>query len=191
MISSEATATTLPSELVDTNYQADTLWTPTMAFLDTQNRISSLTQRIMSSLYNERRTPRMWSNIHASMTEMLADLDAMCLTTQFANTHTDAEQVLFAQSLQKQQIRLKILVTRPSLRRIERCAETGIHDFTPFDLSAAVECIQAAQYATQLLPDDMDPKTLYECGPWCMMVPLRMFPPLPSSHSHSLRPAFQ
>lgn len=176
MLSTDDVTTTLPSELFDDNYQKDTIWNPTIAFLDIQIRISALTRKVMSSLYNERRAPRLWTHVHASITALMAELDALGLRTTHLTSHEEPQ----SQWLQKQHYRLAILITRPSLRRIERCVETLPEAFTAFDLEAAISCVHMAQQVALLLPVEMQLAPLYEQGPWWLVVHCSTsFPPLP------------
>ncbi|KAF2024819.1 hypothetical protein EK21DRAFT_10952, partial [Setomelanomma holmii] len=163
LIGDDITAT-LPNGLVDDDYQKDTNWTPTMAFLDVQVRVAALAQKIMAGIYNERRAPRLWSQTHSVMKSLVTQLDAMGLET--------VQHTLFPQNqwLQKQHYRLKILMTRPSLGRIKRAVEMNTDDFTTFDMKVASVCIQTAQQIASLFPAEMELKALYETGPWWTIV---------------------
>jgi hypothetical protein len=80
--------------------------------------------------------------------------------------------------LKLQYYRLKILITRPSLRRIERCIEAGTDDYNSLDQSVAGTCIQAALDVAAHLAAAPDIKTLYEKGPWWSIVHNSMSMPL-------------
>jgi hypothetical protein len=66
--------------------------------------------------------------------------------------------------LKKQYYRVKILITRPSLRRIEHSSGRGSENFTPFDQEFAEMCIHTAQDVASLLPEEVNPRTMYEKG---------------------------
>ncbi|KAF1832239.1 hypothetical protein BDW02DRAFT_600108 [Decorospora gaudefroyi] len=144
------------------------------AFLNANSSLNLLTQQIISNLYTQRRATPSWDYLQQVIVSLVGDLDkwAVDFTSQF---HPDLCSPTYEQQREKlllkmQYYRLKILTTRPSLRRIERCYEAGTDDFTSLDRSVAETCIQAAQDVTLLVASETNVKTLYEKGPWWSMV---------------------
>jgi hypothetical protein len=169
MIRKDQVTTPLPSDMIDHEARRGPNQTPSLPYLEGQVSLTLITQEVLSKLYTERRAIRLWPQIHAIMSSLLAKLDEWALEVQSqvyeaipANQIHDVESAM----LRKQYCRVKILITRPSLRRIERCSETGSEDFTVFDQEVAEECIRTANEAVSLLPDEVDLKALYERGPW-------------------------
>jgi hypothetical protein len=166
MLRSDDSTTPFPSNLAELRRPKDPVRTLNTSFSDTQVQMTAITQSILSQLYVERRVTRSWTQIHNLMATMVSELDEWALEAmppdgEGPSAHED-QQVL----LRKQYCRTKLLITRPALYRIERCAEAGTQDFTAFDYEAAEACIQTAQDMTDLLPDEFNLKTLYEKGPW-------------------------
>lgn len=66
----------------------------------------------------------------------------------------------------------KILVTRPCLRRLDRCTMNQKARLSEFNESIALICVQSARSIAWLLPNrpDLDVVRLYEAGPWWCMV---------------------
>jgi hypothetical protein len=161
MLNSEDITITVPSALAENDCQQRA-----MHILDSQVRLATFTQEVMSGLYAERRAPRPWEQLQATMASLIEELDAMTLETAQPLCTND----LHYQWLKRQHGGLRILISHPSLRRIERCIEKNIEDFTRFDLEVATSCIQTAQQVTSLLPAEMDREALYRAGPWWTIV---------------------
>ncbi|KAL6159208.1 hypothetical protein ACJQWK_04085 [Exserohilum turcicum] len=143
-------------------------------FLNADSNLHLLTQQVMSSLYTQRKFTPSWPQVQQIMVGLVGDLDkwAVDCVPQF---HSDIWAMSYNQQrenslLKLQYYRVKILTTRPSLRRIERCSELGSVDFTGLDQSMAEACIQAASDVVSVLGTVPDIKTLYEKGPWWTIV---------------------
>jgi hypothetical protein len=169
MICNEQVTTPLPSNLMDREARRGSNQTPSLAYSEGQVRLALITQQVLSKLYTEQRAMRSWPQIHAIISSLVTELDEWASEAQAhtseaiaADMSHDVQSVV----IKKQYCRMKILITRPSLRRIERCVERGSEDFTAFDGEVAEACIQTAQEVVSLLPDDMDLKALYETEPW-------------------------
>jgi hypothetical protein len=169
MISNDQITTPLPSAIIDHEARRGSNQTPFLPYAEGQVRLAHITQEVLSKLYTERRVTRSWPQIHAIISSLLAELEEWALGAQLtvsevaaANEIHDVQSVM----LRKQYCRINILITRPSLRRIERCSELGTDDFTSFDQDVAEACIRTAHEVVSLLPDEVDLKVLYEKGPW-------------------------
>ena len=169
MLRSEDVTAPLPSDVAEDRHPKDPINTPAISFLDAQVRLAVITQEILSHLYTKRRASRSWAQTHAIITSMMSELDEW--SSEAISQHLEGAEMtpdydLQQISLKKQYFRIKILIARPSLGRIERCSEAGTDDFTLFDQETAEACVQTAHEVASLLPDEVDLKLVYEKGPW-------------------------
>lgn len=167
----------LPGALFDTVSDAQgqgASGTTNTRFLDADASLNLLTQKIISKLYTQRRSTPMWSHVQQTIVSLVGELDKWAIdcipqfNTEDWNTNYDQQRENFM--LKLQYYRVKILITRPSLRRIERYVEVGTDDFTSLDESIAETCIEAAGDVASLLVTAPDVNTLYEKGPWWSIV---------------------
>jgi hypothetical protein len=173
MLRSEDVTTPLPSEVLEPHLQKQAANPWTMTYPDAQVRLAMIAQKTLWKLYTERRTARSWAQIHAVMTSLMLELEdwASEAMPQHSETpHTAPNSEAQHMILKNQHCRLKILITRPALRRIERCPDPNTEDFTALDQEAAEACIQTAQEMASLFPDTLDAKMLYEKGPWWIVI---------------------
>ncbi|KAJ6273224.1 hypothetical protein PSV08DRAFT_385628 [Bipolaris maydis] len=145
-----------------------------MAFLDADSSLHMLTQQVIYSLYTQRKLVPPWSRVQQTMVALVGDLDKWVVDCvphlHSENSAMDYNQQRDNSLLKFQYYRVKILMTRPSLRRIERSTESGSGEFTSLDQSMAEACIQAASDVVALLGTVPDIATLYEKGPWWTIV---------------------
>jgi len=176
IIPNEDITTPLPSAIP--NIQAQSA--PDSRFLDADSELNLLTQQVISGLYTQRRASPSWDYIQQTIVALVGDLDKWAVENipQFHseawNANHEQKRDIFL--LKLQYYRLKILTTRPSLRRIERCFEAGIDEFNSLDQSVAESCIQAAQDVAVLLAAETSLTSLYEKGPWWSIVHNGTFP---------------
>ncbi|CAN9305979.1 unnamed protein product [Alternaria alternata] len=143
-------------------------------FLDADANLNLLTQRIISNLYTQRRSTPSWDYLQQITVSLVGDLDKWAvdqipeLLSQEWNSAPTQQRERFL--LKLQYYRLKILCTRPSLHRVERCFEAGTDDFDSLDQSVADACVRAAQDVASLLASEPHMKSLYEKGPWWTIV---------------------
>lgn len=130
---------------------------------------SDLSQQVLLNLYAERRQPRQWVQVHTAITSLMSDLDDWAVQAMPAHLQGpdidprhDREQL----HLKKNYYRLKILIARPCLYRIEKSIEAGDDNFSTVDRMYAEVCIQAANEAVELLPQTTNIPLLYEKSPW-------------------------
>lgn len=170
MLRSDDITTPLPSDIEDDQTQQDPSIAPAIPYPDAQVRIAVITQEVHTLLYMKRRSPRSWAQTHAIITSMISELDDWALEAMPQQQLEGAQMLpnydVQQTMLRKQYCRVKILITRPSLRRVELCHETGTDDATPFDQEIAETCIRTAQDVASLLPEKIDLKLVYEKGPW-------------------------
>lgn len=168
MLHSEHVTTPSPSAVAIFS-QHNTTPTSSMAYSDAQIYLASISQEVLSNLYTERRTARPWSQIHSMMTSMQVELDNWALEAMphpLEDSQSPSDHGAQYMMLKGQYYRVRILITRPSLRRIEQCTERCSENFTPSDQEFAETCIQTAQDVASLLPDEVNPRIIYEKGSW-------------------------
>jgi hypothetical protein len=194
MLRSEDITTPLPSEVTEPQHPKEPARSGRMTYADSQVRLAMLAQKILWKLYTERRIARSWTQIHAVMTSLMLELEewaseAMSSYNEasHATLNYDAQYTI----LKFQYDRLKILISRPALRRIERCCDTNIEDFVAFDQEYAEACIQTAQDVATLLPETLDAKMLYDKGPWWSIVHNSKFPTIAVDRNPHTNPLTQ
>jgi hypothetical protein len=169
MLHSEDITTPLPSEVLEPQHQKQAPNLRTMTYPDAQVRLAMIAQKTLWKLYTERRTARSWAQIHAVMTSLMLELEdwaSDAMPQHSGAPHTAPNSEVQRMMLKNQHCRMKILITRPALRRIERCSDPNTEDFTALDQEAAEACIKTAQEMASLFPETLDAKMLYEKGPW-------------------------
>ncbi|KAG9187290.1 hypothetical protein G6011_05161 [Alternaria panax] len=204
IISNEDITTPLPGVL--STEQIQRTGVVSFDFLDADTNLNLLTQQIISNLYTQRRSTPSWDYLQQTTISLVGDLDKWAVdympqihSEEWNADHAQQREIFL---LKLQYYRLKILTTRPSLRRVERCFEAGTEDFNSLDQSVAETCVQAARDVASLLAAVPHVKRLYERGPWWTIVhnimqalavlliatsvPDHFRDTLPSSH-HSIR----
>ena len=143
-------------------------------FLNADTNLNLLTQQIISKLYTQRKSTPSWGYLQQTTVSLVADLDKWAVnhipefhSQEWNSAHMPQREVFL---LKLQYCRLKILITCPSLRRIERCFEVGVDGFDSLDESVAETCVGAAQDVASLLASEPQIKSLYEKGPWWTVV---------------------
>lgn len=191
MLRSDDIAAPLPIDALESQHEVDPINTPSMSYPDAQVRLAVITQEVLSTLYMKRQVFRTWTDAHASITALTAELDELAMETMRdlpTGSHTITDYEVRQTMLKKQFHRIRILITRPALRRVERCFERGIHDYTTLDHDVAKTCISTAQEVVKLLPDEMDSKLVYEKGPWWTITHNSEFSPC-ALHTCNITPA--
>ncbi|CAN9079350.1 unnamed protein product [Alternaria alternata] len=143
-------------------------------FLNADINLNLLTQQIISNLYTQRKPTPSWGYLQQNIVSLAADLDKWAVEhipefhyQEWGSAHMPKREVFL---LKLQYCRLKILITCPSLRRMERCFETGIDGLNSLDESVAEACVRAAQDVASLLALEPHIQSLYEKGPWWTIV---------------------
>jgi hypothetical protein len=173
MLRSEDVTTPFPSEVTEPLRPKEPVWLEPSTYPNSQVRLAMLAQKTLWKLYTERKIARSWAQIHSVMTSLMLELEdwASEAMTQYTEaSHAVGNYEMEHTILKFQYYKLKILINRPALRRIERCCDTNIEDFVAFDQEAAEACVQAAQDVAALLPGTLNTETLYEKGPWWSVV---------------------
>lgn len=201
MLSNENMTVALPSEIIPVSQASPD--DPTMSFQDAQAHIATYTQRILSNLYIERRTPKRWPQIQSTITTLLSSLNKWRPEAMPDHLHSaDVNPVLEHQQilLKKQYLRLVILITRPCLQRLQlHVANANAPSLSSLDKHLAETCIRAAQDVVAILPTEVNTRALYTKGPWwsivhnCTFSSLSLSNPLPNPiiPTHSLTTVMQ
>jgi hypothetical protein len=173
MLRGEDVTTPLPSEVAEPLRPKKPVRSGSSTYPDSQVRLAILAQKTLWKLYTECKIARSWAQIHSVMTSLMLELEDWA--SEAMMPYTEASQAVLNHQMQHtilkfQYCRLKILIYRPALRRIECCSDTNIEDFVAFDQEAAEACIQTAQDVAALLPETLNAKILYEKGPWWSIV---------------------
>ncbi|KAI4942805.1 hypothetical protein J4E91_009725 [Alternaria rosae] len=165
---------TTPFPSVVNSDQTQNVPVPSLDFLDADTHLNLLTQQIISNLYTQRRSTPSWDYLQQMTISLCSDLDKWAFE-YIPQVHSEEGVSARMQQrdvflLKLQYYRLKILTTRPSLRRIERCFQAGTDDFNSLDQSVAESCVQAARDVASLLANEPNVRILYEKGPWWTIV---------------------
>ncbi|CAN9080203.1 unnamed protein product [Alternaria alternata] len=143
-------------------------------FLNADTNLNLLTQQIISNLYTQRKSAPSWDYLQQTTVSLVADLDKWVVDHipefypwEWNSAHMPQREAFL---LKLQYCRLKILTTCPSLRRVERCFEAGVDGFNSLDELGAEACVRAAQDVASLLASEPQIKSLYEKGPWWIIV---------------------
>ncbi|KAI4614279.1 uncharacterized protein J4E87_009499 [Alternaria ethzedia] len=172
IIPNEDITTPLPSAV--NSDQTQSVPVSNLDFLDADIHLNLLTQQIISNLYTQRRSAPSWDYVQQMTISLCEHLDKWAFE-YIPQVHSEERNSARMQQrdvflLKLQYYRLKVLTTRPSLRRIERCFQAGTDDFNSLDQSVAESCIQAARDVASLLANEPNVRSLYEKGPWWTIV---------------------
>jgi hypothetical protein len=69
----------------------------------------------------------------------------------------------------------KICITRPCLCRLDRRLKGQSEESAEFNWRTAEACVQAALDLALLLPEPLNPRWIYEKGPWWSIVHISKF----------------
>ncbi|KAI4647246.1 uncharacterized protein J4E79_010397 [Alternaria viburni] len=172
IIPNEDITTPLPSAV--NSDQTQSVPVSNLDFLDADIHLNLLTQQIISNLYTQRRSAPSWDYVQQMTISLCEHLDKWAFE-YIPQVHSEDRNPARMQQrdiflLKLQYYRLKVLTTRPSLRRIERCFQAGTDDFNSLDQSVAESCVQAARDVASLLANEPNVRSLYEKGPWWTIV---------------------
>ncbi|KAI4710666.1 hypothetical protein J4E89_004254 [Alternaria sp. Ai002NY15] len=179
IIPNEDITTPLPSAV--NSDQTQSVPVLSLDFLDADIHLNLLTQQIISNLYTQRRSAPSWDYLQQMTISLCEHLDKWAFEyipqvhSEEWNSARMPQRDVFL--LKLQYYRLKVLTTRPSLRRIERCFQAGTDDFNSLDQSVAESCVQAARDVASLLANEPNVRSLYEKGPWWTIVHNSMLTP--------------
>lgn len=172
MLRNEAISTLFPSELLAEQAEVDSDEAPTMGFQDAQVRLAISSQQILARLYTDQREIPSWASTHQTMIDLMTRLDTWAAEAMprrlRQETHPGLDRLQLL--LRKHYFGLKILITRPSLQRIEQCYDKKPEKIPVFDRTSAEICISSSQEVVALLPHEIDLSRLYERGPWWTIV---------------------
>lgn len=131
-------------------------------------------QRSMTALYSTKVVVKSWKDIQETISSLGRDLEVWeaSLPSDLRPAQPDStasyqrERVIVHMSY----IRVKILVTRPCLCRVDNRVPGQTEVSKNFDRRMARVCVLAAQELTDVLPEQATAAFLYQIGPWWSMV---------------------
>jgi hypothetical protein len=148
--------------------------TPT-SFLQARIKITIIMQRTLSKLYRPRISMKPWEQTHKEITMLTSELDEWVtavlpggfkLVDSFQKQGVQYERVL----LSFHYYSARLLISRPSLCRLERRIKGQSYASAAFNQKTAEACVQAAQAVTRLLPDQPDWIFICQQSPWWCIV---------------------
>jgi hypothetical protein len=142
-----------------------------LPFLSDHVKISLITRRVLKNLYSASTASASWERIQTQISSLIAELDHWAASALPNGSGTPNLGLDF--NAQREQVLLsfyyhsiKILITRPCLCRLERKIQGQSDGSDNFNRSMAEACVKAALSMTRMLPDQIDPVSLYRKGPW-------------------------
>ncbi|PSN72565.1 hypothetical protein BS50DRAFT_658531 [Corynespora cassiicola Philippines] len=144
------------------------------SFLVAHIKIGLITQKVLKSVYSARTAVESWGNLQKEISNLLRELEGWAQESQIysatppdigGNSDSLRERML----LRMYHSSTKMLITRPCLCRIERRIPDQSRNSANFNDKTAGACIEAAKDLAQLLPDEPNPRYIYELGPWWSM----------------------
>jgi hypothetical protein len=159
----------------DTANRGETVTIMPTSFLQARIKITIIMQKTLSKLYRPRISTRLWEQTHKEITTLTSELDEWVTTVLpggFSLVDSTQEQ-----GVQHERMLLsfhyysaRLLISRPSLCRLERRVQGQSHASATFNQKTAEACIQAAQAVTGLFPDQPDWAFVCHQSPWWCIV---------------------
>jgi hypothetical protein len=141
---------------------------PTMhiSFLRARIKITIIMQNALSKLYLPRQSTESWERTHTIITTLTGELDEWVRDLPSEGFSAVDEQSL----LSFHHYSARLLISRPSLCRLERRIKGQSHASAAFNHKTAAACVQSAQSITRLFPDQ--PTWIFVCqrSPWWCIV---------------------
>lgn len=131
--------------------------------------LSSISKRAIMKLYSAETVHAPWPSLEFTIQSLLSETNAWLANIPDVydfSTHTQSGGFLSTQKLGLAMLfySTRVAITRPCLCRLERnCQSDDIYEFCT---KTAAECVEAATQLLSLLPDSVDPITLYRLSPW-------------------------
>jgi len=160
----------------DTSQAASATGKPSNAssFLKTNVQIGLITQDAMAELYSGKVATKSWKQAQQAMTGLCEQLEAWLASLPAGLNFSQPGSGISLQRerliLKMQYIGTKILITRPSLCRLDRRIVNQSKASDNFNKQTAQICVGAAVAMADLLPEEVDATYLYKIGPWWSIV---------------------
>lgn len=137
-------------------------------------KLCMIEQRSMTALYSAKVVAKSWKDIQDTISSLGQDLEVweaslpsgLRLAQPDSTASYQRERLIVHMSY----IRVKILVTRPCLCRVDSRVPGQTAVSKSFDQRMARMCVLAAQELTDVLPKKATAAHLYQIGPWWSMV---------------------
>ncbi|KAF9694971.1 hypothetical protein EKO04_007079 [Ascochyta lentis] len=144
------------------------------SFLKCMAHISMIAQRAMIGLYAAKVTTKSWKSVQGTIAGLYDELELWATNLpsgiSFLQPENRASFIRERFILQTNYIRIKILITRPCLCRLDSRIPDQTKASNDFNQKMARACIGAAKLFTDILPDPTNTAYLYQIGPWWSMV---------------------
>ncbi|KZM19463.1 DNA binding [Ascochyta rabiei] len=144
------------------------------SFLKSMVHISMIAQRAMVGLYAAKVTTKSWKHMQGTITGLCNELELWATNLpsgiSFLRPENQSNFVRERLILQMNYIRIKILITRPCLCRLDARIPDQTKASGDFNQKMARTCISAANSFTDTLPDYTNVAYLYQTGPWWSMI---------------------
>jgi hypothetical protein len=135
--------------------------------------LSKMEQRTITGLYSARLMSKSWQDTQRTMAGLWDELEMWAVNLPLGLNFT---QPIVGGSfmrerfiLQMSYIRVKILITRPCLCRLDKRIPEQTKDSSNFNNKMARNCVRAAKTFTDILPVQASAAYLYRIGPWWSM----------------------
>jgi hypothetical protein len=146
-----------------------------ISFQQARIKIAIIMQKALSKLYLPRTSTYSWGHIHEEITSLTGELDewvAAALPGGLSPVDSVREHdVQHERSLLSfHYYSARLLISRPSLCRLERRVKGQSHASAAFNQKTAEVCVQAAQAITRLFPGQPDWMFICQRSPWWCIV---------------------
>jgi hypothetical protein len=150
------------------------------SFVNAYVRLDLIQHKILSNLYSARPAIHSWKHMQKEISSLTTELNEWALQ---ALPHGSFSAASIAEPcLGREQsvlhfcyLSAKICITRPCLCRLDRCPKGQSEESAEFNWRTAEACVQAALDLASLLPEPLNPRWIYEKGPWWSSVHMSKF----------------
>lgn len=136
--------------------------------------ISTIAQRAVAKLYSTKTMEQSWEQTQKNIAGLSNQLEEWSSSLpsgfRFTQAPTDTRFRLERFTLEMHYCRVKILITRPCLGRLDHPIAGQTKTSDDFDMGMAGTCVNAAKAVANMLPDHIDTVHLYSDGPWWSVV---------------------
>jgi hypothetical protein len=142
-----------------------------VSFLQARVKLAVIMQKALSKLYLPRRSIGAWEQTQKEITSLTREIDEWVAEAlpeglgpvDSIQGHRAQRQRLL---LRFQYYSARLVISRPSLCRLERRIKAQRDASATFDQNTAATCVHAAQEITRLFPDQPDLMYFYQRSPW-------------------------
>lgn len=133
-------------------------------------RLSIIAQKAMVGLYSPKVMTRSWKSVQGTIADLDDELGTWAATLpsdlNFVQPNNNTTFMRERLILQMNHIRIKILITRPCLCRLDSRIQNQTTIPNDFNKRTARMCVNAAKAIIGIFPDHANAPFLYQTGPW-------------------------